>query len=105
MACLAVHFDRCKCVRLSRQSMPVYIYKYCRQRQLRVYSPSGVQILAATNRPRALDAALLRPGRLDLILYVPPPDVAGRLQTLRIHTQDMPLAEDVDLQVWWKPES
>ncbi|KAL0051736.1 hypothetical protein WJX82_001191 [Trebouxia sp. C0006] len=59
---------------------------------------TGVQILAATNRPGALDAALLRPGRLDLILYVPPPDVAGRLQTLQIHTQDMPLAEDVDLQ-------
>ena len=66
---------------------------------LRMYCPSGVQILAATNRPGALDAALLRPGRLDLILYVPPPDVAGRLQTLQIHTQDMPLAEDVDLQV------
>jgi len=41
---------------------------------------------------------------LDLILYVPPPDVAGRLQTLQIHTQDMPLAEDVDLQVLWKPK-
>lgn len=72
---------------------------------LRVYHPSGVQILAATNRPGALDAALLRPGRLDLILYVPPPDVAGRLQTLQIHTKDMPLAEDVDLQVLGKPEA
>ena len=60
---------------------------------------AGVQILAATNRPQALDPALLRPGRLDLILYVPPPDVVGRLQTLQIHTQGMPLALDVDLQV------
>ena len=62
-------------------------------------SDVGVQILAATNRPQALDPALLRPGRLDLILYVPPPDVAGRLQTLKIHTRDIPLAPDVDLQV------
>ncbi len=58
-----------------------------------------MQILAATNRPGALDSALLRPGRLDLILYVPPPDVAGRLQTLQIHTREMPLAPDMDLQV------
>lgn len=58
-----------------------------------------MQILAATNRPQALDPALLRPGRLDLILYVPPPDMAGRLQTLEIHTREMPLAPDVDLQV------
>lgn len=58
-----------------------------------------MQVLAATNRPQALDPALLRPGRLDLILYVPPPDVAGRLQTLEIHTREMPLAPDVDLQV------
>lgn len=62
-------------------------------------SDAGVQILAATNRPQALDPALLRPGRLDLILYVPPPDEAGRLQTLEIHSQDMPLAPDVNLQV------
>ena len=59
----------------------------------------GVQILAATNRPDALDSALLRPGRMDVILYVPPPDAAGRLQTLHIHTQGMPLAPDVDLKV------
>ncbi|KAK9843703.1 hypothetical protein WJX81_003048 [Elliptochloris bilobata] len=57
----------------------------------------GVLVLAATNRPAALDAALVRPGRLDLLLYVPPPDAPGRLATLRIHTRDMPLAPDVDL--------
>ena len=58
-----------------------------------------MQVLAATNRPQALDSALLRPGRLDVLLYVPPPDAAGRLQILQIHTQKIPLAEDVDLQV------
>jgi transitional endoplasmic reticulum ATPase len=46
-----------------------------------------VLVLAATNRPAALDAALLRPGRLDVLLYVPPPDEAGRLEALRIHTR------------------
>ena len=66
---------------------------------LGMFLPLGVQILAATNRPGALDSALLRPGRLDLILYVPPPDVAGRLQTLLIHTREIPLAPDVDLKV------
>ena len=59
---------------------------------------AGVQILAATNRPEALDSALLRPGRMDVILYVPPPDATGRLQTLHIHTSNMPLAPDVDLK-------
>jgi len=60
-------------------------------------------VLAATNRPAALDAALVRPGRLDLLLYVPPPDAAGRLATLRIHTRGMPLAPDVDLPALARP--
>lgn len=58
---------------------------------------TGVLTLAATNRPGALDPALLRPGRFDVILYVPPPDEVGRLEALRIHTRRMPLAADVDL--------
>jgi SpoVK/Ycf46/Vps4 family AAA+-type ATPase len=49
--------------------------------------PAGVLVLAATNRPAALDAALLRPGRLDALIYVPPPDEAGRLAALGIHTR------------------
>ncbi len=64
---------------------------------------TGVVVLAATNRPGALDAALVRPGRLDLLLFVPPPDAAGRLATLRIHTRSMPLAPDVDLPALARP--
>jgi len=58
---------------------------------------TGVLLLAATNRAHMLDAALLRPGRLDVHLFVPPPDQSGRLEVLRIHTKRMPLAPDVDL--------
>jgi SpoVK/Ycf46/Vps4 family AAA+-type ATPase len=58
---------------------------------------AGVLLLAATNRPGALDPALLRPGRLDVQLYVPPPDAQGRRAILSLHTAGMPLAADVDL--------
>ncbi|PRW20672.1 cell division control 48-like protein B [Chlorella sorokiniana] len=57
----------------------------------------GVLVMGATNRPQALDAALVRPGRFDLVLYVPPPDQPGRLQALQIHSRCMPLAPGVDL--------
>lgn len=57
----------------------------------------GVVVLAATNRPDALDAALLRPGRLDVHLYVPPPPASQRLAILRQRTKAMPLGADVDL--------
>ncbi|HVF79065.1 MAG TPA: ATP-dependent zinc metalloprotease FtsH [Solirubrobacteraceae bacterium] len=56
----------------------------------------GVIVLAATNRPEVLDAALLRPGRFDRRLTVNPPDKDGREQILRIHTRSVPLADDVD---------
>jgi SpoVK/Ycf46/Vps4 family AAA+-type ATPase len=59
----------------------------------------GLLVLAATNRPHALDAALLRPGRLDAHVYVPPPDADGRAAALRVHTRGMPLAGGVDLGV------
>ena len=58
----------------------------------------GVFVVAATNRPDLIDPALLRPGRLDLLIYVPPLDEAGRLEALRILTAKMPLAEDVKLE-------
>ncbi|MDR0787530.1 MAG: CDC48 family AAA ATPase [Gemmatimonadota bacterium] len=57
----------------------------------------GVVVVGATNRPTLLDPALLRPGRFDEMVYVPVPEKSGRLQILRIHTRDMPLGEDVDL--------
>ncbi|KAG2573092.1 cell division control protein 48 homolog B-like [Panicum virgatum] len=60
---------------------------------------TGIIVLAATNRPNAIDPALMRPGRFDKVLYVPPPDVEGRYEILRIHTRKMKLGEDVDL---WK---
>lgn len=44
-----------------------------------------------------LDAALMRPGRFDQIIYVPPPDEEARLEILKIHTRNMPLSPDVDL--------
>ena len=58
----------------------------------------GVLLLAATNRPAALDAALLRPGRLDTHLFCGPPDRAGRAAILALHARAMALAEDVDLE-------
>ena len=60
-------------------------------------SSKGVVILAATNRPEILDKALLRPGRFDRRIEVDRPNLAGRYQTLRVHTKRIKLAEDVDL--------
>jgi cell division protease FtsH len=57
----------------------------------------GVVVLAATNRPEVLDAALLRPGRFDRRVSVSAPDLAGRRQILVVHTRKVPLAGDVDL--------
>ncbi|NJC04964.1 transitional endoplasmic reticulum ATPase [Sphingomonas kaistensis] len=58
----------------------------------------GVVLIGATNRPNLIDPALLRPGRLDELVYVGPPDVAGRRRILAIHAKRMPLAADVDLE-------
>ena len=58
----------------------------------------GVVVIAATNRPDILDPALLRPGRFDRLVYVAPPDKKSRLAIFKIHTRNMPLAEDVDLE-------
>jgi transitional endoplasmic reticulum ATPase len=57
----------------------------------------GVVVLAATNRPDLIDPALLRPGRFDKLVYVPPPDFNARLEILRILTAHLPLSPDVDL--------
>lgn len=57
-----------------------------------------VVVLAATNRPELVDPALLRPGRLERLVYVPPPDAAARAEILRAAARNTPLAEDVDLE-------
>jgi transitional endoplasmic reticulum ATPase len=57
---------------------------------------AGVVVVGITNRPDLIDTSLLRPGRLDLIIYVGPPDEKARQEILRIITQPMPLAKDVD---------
>ena len=56
-----------------------------------------VVILGATNRPELVDPALLRPGRLERLVYVPPPDAQGRADILRTAARNIPLAPDVDL--------
>lgn len=61
-------------------------------------SSKGVVILAATNRPEILDKALLRAGRFDRRIIVDRPNLAGRYQTLRVHTRNIKLSDDVDLQ-------
>jgi cell division protease FtsH len=60
-------------------------------------STEAVVVLGATNRPEILDPALLRPGRFDRRVAVQPPDRAGRLKILQVHTRSLPLAGDVDL--------
>jgi cell division protease FtsH len=59
---------------------------------------SGVIIIAATNRPDVLDPALMRPGRFDRQVVVDRPDVKGREGILRVHTKNIPLADDVVLE-------
>jgi transitional endoplasmic reticulum ATPase len=58
----------------------------------------GLVVIAATNRPALLDPALLRPGRFDDLIYVSVPGLEGRLHILKIHTRNMPLGDDVDLE-------
>jgi len=60
-------------------------------------SLKDVVVIAATNRPDMVDPALMRPGRIDRILYIPNPDKEAREAILKIHTRGMPLAEDVDM--------
>ena len=61
-------------------------------------STKGIVCLAATNRPEILDKALLRPGRFDRRIIVDRPNLQGRLETLKVHTRKIKLAENVDLK-------
>jgi cell division protease FtsH len=60
---------------------------------------AGVILIAATNRDDVLDPALLRPGRFDRRITVPPPDMKGRKEILGVHVKGKPMAEDVDLEI------
>ena len=57
-----------------------------------------VVVIGATNRPDIIDPAVLRPGRFDRLIYVPPPDEKARLEIFRIYTREMPLAKNVNLE-------
>ena len=57
----------------------------------------GVTVITASNRPDIIDPALLRPGRFDRLLYIPPPDMESRFEIIKIHTKNKPLASDIDL--------
>ncbi|AFL95765.1 cell division protein containing CDC48 domain 1 [Thermococcus cleftensis] len=59
---------------------------------------SGVVVIGATNRPDIIDPALLRPGRFDRLILVPAPDEKARLEIFKVHTRNVPLAEDVKLE-------
>lgn len=62
-----------------------------------IADPAGVVVLGATNRADRIDPALLRPGRFDLVLEIPVPDLAARRRMLALHAGRLPLAPDVDL--------
>lgn len=61
-------------------------------------SSKGVVILAATNRPEVLDKALLRPGRFDRQIIVENPDLKGRVDILKVHSRDVVMGDDIDLE-------
>lgn len=56
-------------------------------------------VIAATNCPEKLDLALIRPGRLDALVFVPPPNSEGRKQIFQIYTKKMPITDDVDFDI------
>ncbi len=58
----------------------------------------NISVIAATNRPDIMDPALLRPGRFERLILVPPPDEKARLEILKLYTEKMPIAKDVDIK-------
>ena len=59
---------------------------------------AGVVVIGITNRPDLIDTSLLRPERLDLIVYIGPPDEKARLDIIKILTNSMPLANDINFK-------
>ncbi|KAK1549186.1 hypothetical protein Q3G72_025930 [Acer saccharum] len=83
---------------LLKQEAPKSVKSINRQLRDKSIKTKGILVLAATNRPHAIDAALLHPGCFDLVLYVPPPDLEARYEILRVHTRNMKVGDDVDLR-------
>lgn len=69
-----------------------------KQRLLKIQNVKDLILVTATNRPGAIDEALLRPGRIDRIIYVPPPDQDARMEILKVHTRASPVSDDVNLR-------
>ncbi len=90
--CLCSHGGGSICVSVAQSLCAAVWYVTC-------LHSAGVVVLAATNRADVLDAALMRPGRFDVQLHVPLPDLASRKAILEVHTRGMPLDPTVDLQV------
>ena len=67
-------------------------------RSVRNLTTKDVLVVAATNRPGAIDEAFVRPGRIDRVIYVPPPDLEARLEILKVQGRRCPFADDVDLR-------
>ncbi len=63
-----------------------------------VENRKGIVVIASTNRPDIVDPAFLRPGRFDRLIFVPAPEYESRLEIFKVHTQNMPLAENVSLE-------
>jgi transitional endoplasmic reticulum ATPase len=61
-----------------------------------ISEPGGVMVVGATNRPDRIDPALLRPGRFDLVVEIPPPDTLAREKMLALHAGRMPLQQGFD---------
>ncbi len=61
-------------------------------------SMEGVIVIGATNRPDIIDPSLLRPGRFDRLILIPPPDLKARIEIFKIHTRNTPLSDDVSLE-------
>ena len=59
-----------------------------------------VVVLGATNRPELIDPALLRPGRLERLVFVEPPDAEARFEILKTASKSVPLSKEVDLRTW-----
>ncbi len=60
---------------------------------------AGIILVGTTNKPELIDPALLRPGRFDKIIYVPPPSVEERVEILKVHLRNRPLEDDIDLRL------